>query len=288
LFYCVPIINLYSRYIWSGDDYLTVRGRGACTSFPDMQPVICKTQPKLSNVEYCPKACPNGCENGFCDCATGECLCNPGFSGLNCSTDTCAAAGCVNGNCVSRYLGGDLLVTKNPCVCKEGWYGSKCDSNVKPADPDIELLCLNGSYYYIDTDIEGGNIVVNFNAPKPKDCSDICNLNPSCNAWVSSDSICYLKSGTNRIDSNDIVSGIKCTALSNSSITTSSNDNTTNCVDKCQGTYPYGCNSGFTYGYCNSGGGCSYSTNLQNNSDWCCFKVGGLKKIYIISHNVKV
>ena len=48
------------------------------------------------------------CTNGYCDCATGECLCNPGFSGLNCNIDTCAAAGCVNGNCVAQYLGGDL------------------------------------------------------------------------------------------------------------------------------------------------------------------------------------
>lgn len=259
---------------------MTVKGRGACTSFPDMQPVNCKTQAKLTNVENCPLKCPSDCKNGFCDCATGLCMCNPGFSGSNCSFDTCAAAGCVNGNCVSRYLGGDLLVTKNPCVCKEGWYGPKCDTAVKPSEPDAELLCLGGSYYFIDTDIDGGNINVNFNAPKPKDCSDICNSSPSCNAWVNNNGICYLKSGTKRIRMDGFVSGIKCTAVidpidpvTNPTITTSSNQNTDNCVGRCQGNFPHGCNSGFTYGYCNSGGGCSYTAEFANQPDWCCFKV---------------
>ena len=72
------------------------------------------------------------------------------------------------------------------------------------------------------------------------------------------------------------------TATTTTTSSTASSSNTGNCVGKCQGTYPYGCNSGFTYGYCNSGGGCSYSTYFQNNSDWCCFKVGYLIQISII------
>ena len=223
---------------------MTVKGRGACTSFPDMSPINCKTQPKLTNIENCPTSCSGDCKNGYCDCATGECLCNPGFSGANCSIDTCAAAGCVNGNCAARYLGGDLLVTKKPCVCKEGWYGTKCDTTIKPTEPNGDLQCLGGSYYFIDTDIDDGNIAVNFNAPKPKDCSDICNTNPGCNAWVSTNGICYLKSGTKRFQSDGLVAGIKCTAVidpnpvTNSPVTgstTSSVDNSGNCVGRCQG-----------------------------------------------------
>ena len=76
------------RFIWSGDDYLTKKGRGACTSNPDMAPVNCKLQPKLSNIENCPSMCTGGCRNGYCDCATGECLCNPGFAGTNCGKNT--------------------------------------------------------------------------------------------------------------------------------------------------------------------------------------------------------
>jgi hypothetical protein len=44
----------------------------------------------------------------------------------------------------------------------------------------------------------------------------------------------------------------------------------TSCDGKCRGQYPYGCNLKFSIGYCNSGGGCSYST--MNNPNWCCFK----------------
>ena len=124
-------------------------------------PVInCKTQPKLTNIENCPTKCSGGCKNGFCDCATGECMCNPGFYGTSCAKDTCLAAKCLNGNCAALYLGGDLLVTKNPCACKEGWYGSKCDSTIKPADLVLEPVCLSGSYFYLDTTITAGHLAL--------------------------------------------------------------------------------------------------------------------------------
>jgi hypothetical protein len=42
------------------------------------------------------------------------------------------------------------------------------------------------------------------------------------------------------------------------------------CDGKCKGQYPYGCNSGFQIGYCNAGGGCSYSP--MKGPNWCCFK----------------
>ena len=240
-----------------------------------MQPINCKTQPKLTNVENCPGQCPNGCNNGFCDCATGQCMCNPGYSGSGCTIDTCAAAGCVNGNCASRYLGGDLLVTQNPCVCIEGWYGPKCDSNLKPIEPEVVTLCLSGSYFFIDTDIEGGNIAVNFNANKPKDCAEVCNSNSQCNSWSSVEGVCYLKTGLHRIQSDGVVAGIKCSAI-NGPITnppvTSPTTPSTNCNGKCPGSYPYGCNSGFSYGYCSIGGGCAYDPMPANVPNWCCFK----------------
>ena len=39
-----------------------------------------------------------------------------------------------------------------------------------------------------------------------------------------------------------------------------------------QGNFPHGCNPDFTYGYCNAGGGCSYTSEFSSNPNWCCFK----------------
>lgn len=86
-------------------------------------------------------------------------MCNPGYSGANCEIDLCAAAECRNGNCAARYLGGSLPVTSARCVCREGWYGEHCDTNVKPPEkPAPEPVCLDGSYFYKNSDIAGGNL----------------------------------------------------------------------------------------------------------------------------------
>lgn len=136
-----------------------MRGRGACTTNPDMAAVNCGTQAALDIVEQCPGKCVGGCQNGFCDCATGTCMCNPGFTGVGCTVDLCAAAGCVNGNCAAKYLGGDMPMTSKPCVCREGWYGDKCDTTVKPPEKPIpDPVCLDGSYFYMNSDVAGGNI----------------------------------------------------------------------------------------------------------------------------------
>lgn len=100
----------------------------------------------------------------------------------------CAAAACVNENCATKYLGGELLVTYKPCVCKESWYGDRCDTIVKlPEKPDAEPVCFDGSYFYINT-----NIV------------DACNVSIFSKAY-------YLKTRTQRIPANGVTSGIKCT-----------------------------------------------------------------------------
>lgn len=173
-----------------------------------MPAIDCKTQSKLSNVEYCPGKCTKLCTNGYCDCETGECLCNPGFSGQNCSIDTCSAAGCVNGNCVSRYLGGELLVTNKPCVCMKGWYGDKCNSNIAPVLPDTIPPCYQNCYYFPDTSIIGNNLnVVQTNDPKA--CCAACTANSACKAWVI-DVICFLKTDSQRIFKMGLLAGVKC------------------------------------------------------------------------------
>jgi hypothetical protein len=282
------LIFILLRYIWSGEHYLTVKGRGACTSFPDMPSVNCRSQPKLSNVEYCPEKCLNGCTNGYCDCATGECLCNPGFSGSNCNIDTCAAAGCVNGNCAAKYLGQDLFVTNKPCVCMDGWYGDKCDTTTPPSVSELEPACFDGSYYYADTEITSGHAGL-VQTSDAKTCSAACNENPECKAWVIT-VICFLKSGTQRAHKPGIIAGIKCSAVTGSGttapgtmapstvapVTTAPTTTVTvapvppSCDGKCPGQFPHGCNPSFPTGYCNAGGGCGYST--MNNPDWCCYQ----------------
>ena len=196
------------RFIWSGDNWLQVRGRGACSQFPDMPPIDCKNVPQISNIENCPGKCQSKCNNGYCDCETGECLCNSGFSGPNCSIDTCSAAGCVNGNCAARYLGGELLVTKLPCVCMDGWYGDKCDTQIPPTKPDYIPSCFNNYYYFQDTNIAGANFDV-VHTSDPKTCSDVCNANKACNAFVIA-GVCYLKTGIQRVAQSGVSSGIKC------------------------------------------------------------------------------
>lgn len=240
--------------------------------------INCTLQPKLTNIEFCPNRCPNGCRNGYCDCATGQCLCNPGFSGLNCSIDTCTAARCIHGTCAARYLGESLPVTSKACVCMDGWYGDQCNTTIPPPSPPEPIpACLNGCYFYINSDIVGGNLAL-VQSSDPKECCAACYTTANCSSWVSAD-ICYLKIGTQRIYKAGIISGIKCSLEPNSTTTTSMTTAPTTtitttissaCNGKCQGQYPYGCNPSFPLGYCNAGGGCTYSAT--NSTGWCCFK----------------
>ena len=321
-----------------------------------MELIDCKTQPLLSNIENCPGKCHKTRVNGYCDCETEECLCDPGFSGPNCSIDTCAAAGCVNGNCVAKYLGGELAVTNKPCVCMDGWYGDRCDTTTPPipnpeqvpncfndcffyADTDIsganintiqtsdaitccaacnansacnswvifanncylktgtqriaksgclagikctsgtgtlatttnvpttvdQTVCSEGCFYYQNTDISGGNLNI-VQTSDGKTCCSACNADSTCNSWVVFGNTCYLKSGTERVYKSDCLSGIKCSA----NLNTSTNAPENSCSGFCQGSYPFGCNTSFQIGYCNSGGGCYYS--LTNSTSWCCYK----------------
>ena len=108
------------------------RGHGACTDFPKMPDIDCTQVPTL-DATTCPSLCINSCntDNSYCDCGTSTCVCRPGFVGDQCENDLCAAARCSgHGACAAQYLGGDLPVSLNACICESPWTGVVCDQNL--------------------------------------------------------------------------------------------------------------------------------------------------------------
>eukprot|EP00985_Skeletonema_marinoi_P024316 scaffold16804_cov299-Skeletonema_marinoi.AAC.1 len=106
---------------------------GACVSSnpPKMDPVDCNAASALGG-EECPELCDNVCDstNSFCHCATAMCMCKPGFTGADCSTDICSQSRCGDhGTCSSQYLGDSstLPMANKACICDDGWYGPLCD-----------------------------------------------------------------------------------------------------------------------------------------------------------------
>ncbi len=241
---------------------MNVKGRGACTKHADMPILNCRNQPKLSNIEYCPGKCINNCTNGYCDCATGECLCSPGFFGPNCEKDTCSSAACVNGNCANKYLGGELPASLKKCVCKDGWYGEKCDSKVPDSldennwQPNVTICDgkCKGSYPY------GCN---------PSHSLGYCHNSGGCSYELMNDpSWCCFNCPTSTTTAATNVGTSSSINLSTIKTTTIASS-LSSCDGKCKGSYPYGCNPTFSLGYCNNYGGCSYE--LMNDPSWCCF-----------------
>ena len=73
--------------------------------------------------------CTQICENGASCVGPDTCLCQPGWSGIDCTIPSCASNSCgVNNVCVAP----------DTCACKPGYSGANCDK------PLCSKACLNG------------------------------------------------------------------------------------------------------------------------------------------------
>lgn len=233
-----------------------------------MPPINCKFKPKLSFIEDCPICNGVTCSTGSsCDCGTGKCSkCEPGYSGPNCQNNICSSTNCVNGICALKYLGGNLPATIDKCVCIEGWYGENCDSKIKPI-PDLSSL------YPCEDYCKGDSGKYSYGCSTGSQFG-YCGLNGGCfntNQKLNNTNMCCFK-GCENENELELVSNLPTTTQISTSPTspTSPTTQSSKCDGFCKGNYPYGCSSGFEYGYCNQGGGCNYSPN--NFPDFCCFK----------------
>lgn len=91
-------------------------GNGVC----DKSTLICTCNPKFMGAACDKKACI-GCTNG--KCLDGQCMCNRGWGGDNCTTELCPDACGAHGECENDAR----------CVCKDGFTGKGCE--VAPGCP---------------------------------------------------------------------------------------------------------------------------------------------------------
>jgi hypothetical protein len=158
-----------------GRDYRQF-GRGACSGHPDMPRVQCDSAPAspFPLLPECPDMCPSGgCNNGFCDCGTGQCKCHPGFHGPSCEVDMCGAAQCGEfGTCATKYLGGELPVEpEHQCDCTPPYAGLTCEANPCPANAcNGHGICIGVTEDSFRCECELG-----FSGPQCEvSCNDVC------------------------------------------------------------------------------------------------------------------
>lgn len=101
------------------------------SSFP-FAAVSCAASPSLQLPQpHCPNKCggPEACgAHAYCECGSGLCVCEAGYSGEGCTVDVCAEARCgPHGQCSARYLGGSIPVVEGACVCQSGQHACACE-----------------------------------------------------------------------------------------------------------------------------------------------------------------
>ena len=154
------------RFVWSGNQFMANGAwgnTGACAinQPQDLSRVNCSSVNEgVMPADNCPGKCIGECDETaqYCDCGTGICEFKPGFTEAGVSL--CSAARCGDhGICSAQYLGGEIPVTSNACICDEGWSGKLCQFNpcqslsqkcsghgtcVAIGDIDAKCLCEDG------------------------------------------------------------------------------------------------------------------------------------------------
>lgn len=120
-------------------------------------PNVCKCDENFCgptcDVPMCPvpagstKICGNGtctinpatnCENLSPGQYGGVCKCDPGYTGVDCSTPTCPFFSSIDG---SQCGNGTCNDEAGKCECNVGWTGNACDTPACPFDPNTNLEC---------------------------------------------------------------------------------------------------------------------------------------------------
>ncbi|KAJ9451232.1 Cell death abnormality protein 1 [Diplonema papillatum] len=111
---------------------LACSGHGWCTAQG-----TCVCEPPSSSGQYGGEACDIECPmtapdlpcgfpaNGYCEVATGECVCEGGFFGRSCHDSCPKAAGMV---CNGRGTCHDGTRGNGTCACEQGWTGAACEA----------------------------------------------------------------------------------------------------------------------------------------------------------------
>ena len=98
-------------------------------------PPRCLCEPGWSGVDCREPSCDGGCGT-YGVCVGGICFCHPGWSGLSCATPTACASNCSgHGTCAD-----DLV-----CTCDDGWTGSRCERRACAVACGPHGQCFDGA-----------------------------------------------------------------------------------------------------------------------------------------------
>jgi hypothetical protein len=118
-------------------------GHGAYTDHPNFATKACSSISTIDDISEPDRGCPElcgeedcGAMGGYCHCLLAVCKCRSGRYGDSCQFDVCSTSTCVHGVCASKYLGSELAVSYQPCLCEDGWSGVFCDAISERGDSD--------------------------------------------------------------------------------------------------------------------------------------------------------